>query len=96
MTRQEIYEELGKLWGDWKGAIRSEYKKSWTNCSNEELERFALDWKTRPVKKPTLTPIYRSRGTVLVKPLITEEEILRLTEEGDIEAHGGAGQEQVP
>lgn len=42
MTRQEIYGELKKLQGDWKGTIRSEYKKNWTNCSNMELEQFIL------------------------------------------------------
>lgn len=46
MTRQEIYGELNKLQGDWKGTIRSEYKKSWTNCSNMELEQFILAYKS--------------------------------------------------
>lgn len=45
MTRQEIYGELKKLHGDWKGTIRSEYMKSWTNCSNMELEQFILAYK---------------------------------------------------
>lgn len=49
MTRPEIYEELGKLKGEWKDAIRAEYKKSWTNCSNIKLEQFILDWKTRTI-----------------------------------------------
>lgn len=56
MTRQEIYVELKKLQGDWKGAIRAEYKKSWTNCSNEELVRFISHEKSR------LTPTRATKG----------------------------------